>query len=74
MLVIVVSVFALADEENAVAEGAVNQTHCQRLAKLFSVDAQALASQPRPSRTAQSAAIRRLGNKNSATEHTLLGD
>jgi hypothetical protein len=33
------SVFALADEEKAVAEVAVNQTHCQRLAKLFSVDA-----------------------------------
>ena len=27
------------------AEAAVNQTHCQRLAKLFSVDAQALACQ-----------------------------
>ena len=39
------SVFALADEEKAVAEVAVNQTHCQRLAKLFSVDAQALACQ-----------------------------
>ncbi len=38
------SVFALADEEKAVAEVAVHQTHCQRLAKLFSVDAQALAS------------------------------
>ena len=37
------SVFALADEENAVAEVGMNQTRCQRLAKLFSVDAQALA-------------------------------
>ena len=35
----------MADEETAVAEVAVNQTHCQRLAKLFSVDAQALACQ-----------------------------
>ena len=38
-------VFALADEEKAVAEVAVNQTHCQRLAKLISVDAQDLACQ-----------------------------
>jgi hypothetical protein len=45
MVVTVFSVFALADEEKAVAELAVNQTHCQRLAKLFSVDAQALACQ-----------------------------
>ena len=29
----------------ALAEVAVNQTHCRRLAKLFSVDAQALACQ-----------------------------
>ncbi|MFM7990285.1 MAG: hypothetical protein ACKPKO_64320 [Candidatus Fonsibacter sp.] len=39
-----VSVCDLATEETAVAEVAVNQTHGQRLAKLFSVDAQALAS------------------------------
>ena len=45
LVVIALSVFALADEEKAVAEVAVNQTHCQRLAKLFSVDAQALACQ-----------------------------
>ncbi|MFM7978255.1 MAG: hypothetical protein ACKPKO_02975, partial [Candidatus Fonsibacter sp.] len=38
------AVFVVADEEKAMAEVAVNQTHCQRLAKLFSVDAQALAS------------------------------
>ena len=37
------SVFALADVEKAVAEVAVNQAHCQRLAKLVSVDAQDLA-------------------------------
>ena len=43
--VITFSAFALADEEEAVAEVAVNQTHCQRLAKLFSVDAQVLACQ-----------------------------
>ena len=36
---------ALADEEKAVAEVAMNQTRCQRLAQLFSVDAQALACQ-----------------------------
>jgi hypothetical protein len=45
LVVTAFSVFALADEEKAVAEVAVNQTHCQRLAKLFSVDAQALACQ-----------------------------
>ena len=39
------SVFALADEEKAVAGVAVDHTHCQRLAKVFSVDAQALACQ-----------------------------
>ena len=39
------SVFALADEEKAVAELARHQTHCQRLAKLFAVVAQALACQ-----------------------------
>ena len=39
------AVFALADEDKAVAEVPVSQTHCQRLAKLFSVDAHALASQ-----------------------------
>ena len=32
-------VFALADANKAVGEVAVDQTHCQRLAKLFSVDA-----------------------------------
>ena len=41
LAVIVFSVLSLADEEKPVAEVAVNQTHCQRLAKLFSVDAQA---------------------------------
>ena len=35
LVVTAFSVFALADEEKAVAEVAVNQTHCQRLAKLF---------------------------------------
>ena len=45
LVVTAFSVFALADEEKAVAEVAVNQTHCQRLAKLLSVDAQALACQ-----------------------------
>ena len=40
LVVIAFSVFALADEEKAAAEEAVNQTHCQRLAKLISVDAQ----------------------------------
>ena len=45
LVVAAFSVCALADEEKAVAEVAVNQTHCQRLAKLFSVDAQALACQ-----------------------------
>ena len=39
------SVFVVADEEKAVAEVAVNQTHCQRFAKLLPVDAQALACQ-----------------------------
>jgi len=39
------SVFALADEEKAVADVAMIETHCQRLAKLCSVDAQALACQ-----------------------------
>ena len=39
------AVFALSDEERAVVEGPVNETHCQRLAKLFSVDPQGLASQ-----------------------------
>ena len=39
------SVFSLGDEENAVAEVAVNQTHWQRLAQLFSVGAQPLACQ-----------------------------
>ena len=38
-------VFALADENKAVGEVAVGQTHCQRLAKLLSVDAQVLACQ-----------------------------
>ena len=45
LVVTAFSVFALADEEKSVAEVAVNQTHCQRLAKLFAVDAQALACQ-----------------------------
>ena len=45
LLVTAFSDFALADEEKAVAELAVNQTHCHRLAKLFSVDAQVLACQ-----------------------------
>ena len=45
LVVIAFSVFDLADEENAVAEVVVNQTQCQRLAKLFSVDAQVLACQ-----------------------------
>ncbi|MFM7980309.1 MAG: hypothetical protein ACKPKO_13435 [Candidatus Fonsibacter sp.] len=44
LVVTAFSVFALADEENAVAELAVNQTHCHMLAKLFSV-VQALACQ-----------------------------
>ena len=39
------SVCVLADEEKAVADVAVNQTHCQRFATLLSVDAQALACQ-----------------------------
>ena len=39
------AVFALADEERAVAETRVNPAHCQRLAQLFSVDPQQLASQ-----------------------------
>ena len=39
------AVFALADEERAVAQTGVNPTHCQRLAQLFSVDPQELASQ-----------------------------
>ena len=46
LVVIDLSVFASADEEKSVAQVAVNQTHCQRLAKLFfSVGAQALACQ-----------------------------
>ena len=64
------SVFALADEEKAVAAVAVNQPHCQRLAKLFSVDAQAWLvilpdtdQQPRPSRTTCSATIKRPGRQ-----------
>ncbi len=43
LVVTAFSDFALADEEKAVAEVAVNQTYCQRLAKLLPVDAQALA-------------------------------
>jgi len=39
------AVFALADEERAVAETGVNPAHCQRLAQLFAVDPQELASQ-----------------------------
>ena len=38
LVVTALSVFALAGEVKAVAEVAVNQTHCQRLAKLLSVD------------------------------------
>ena len=45
LVVIAFSVCVLADEGKAVAEVAVNQTHCQRLANLFSVDAQASACQ-----------------------------
>ena len=45
LVVTAFSVFALADENKAVGEVAVDQTHCQRLAKLFSVDAQVLACQ-----------------------------
>ena len=44
-MVIDFSVLALADEMKAVAEVAVNHTHCQRLAKLWSVDVQVLACQ-----------------------------
>ena len=43
LVVTAFSVFAWANAEKTVAEVAVHQTHCQRLAKLFSVDAQALA-------------------------------
>jgi hypothetical protein len=39
------AVFALADEERPVAQTGVNPAHCQRLAQLFSVDPQELASQ-----------------------------
>ena len=65
-------VFASAVEEKAVAAVAVKQTHCQRLAKLCSVDAQALAcqlarhrtdQQTKPSRTSHNAAIKRPGRK-----------
>ena len=45
LVVTAFSVFALADENKAVGEVAVGQTHCQRLAKLFSVGAQVLACQ-----------------------------
>ena len=45
LVVTAFSVFALAEENKAVGEVAVDQTHCQRLAKLFSVDAQVLACQ-----------------------------
>ena len=45
LVVTAFSVFALADENKSVGEVAVDQTHCQRLAKLFSVDAQVLACQ-----------------------------
>ncbi|MFM7978186.1 MAG: hypothetical protein ACKPKO_02625, partial [Candidatus Fonsibacter sp.] len=44
LVVIAFSVFVVEYELKAMAEMAVNQTHCQRLAKLFLVDAQALAS------------------------------
>jgi hypothetical protein len=43
LLVTDFSLFALGDEEKAVAEVVVNRTHCQMLPKLLSVDAQALA-------------------------------
>ena len=39
------AVFALSDQARAVAEIPVDETHCQRLAKLFSVSPQDLASQ-----------------------------
>ena len=67
-VVIAFSVIALADEEKSVAEAAVNQTHCQRFAKLcqwmrrpWLVRLPGTDQQPRPSRTARGAAIRRLG-------------
>ena len=70
LVVTAFSVFALADEEKAVAEVAVNQTHCQRLAKLLQwtrrpwlVRLADTDQQPRPSRTARSAATRRLRRK-----------
>ncbi|MFM7988014.1 MAG: hypothetical protein ACKPKO_52740, partial [Candidatus Fonsibacter sp.] len=44
LVVTAFSVCALADAEKVVAGMAMHQTHSQRLAKLFSVDAQALAS------------------------------
>ena len=43
LVVTAFSVFAMANEDKAVGEVAVDLTHCQRLAKLFSVDAQVLA-------------------------------
>ena len=39
------AVFELSDQAQAVAETPVDETHCQRLAKLFSVSPQELASQ-----------------------------
>ena len=45
LVVTALFVFALAYENKSVGEVAVDQTHCQRLAKLFSVDAQVLACQ-----------------------------
>ena len=70
LVVTAFSVFALADPNKAVGEVAVDQTHCQRLAKLFQwmrrswlVRLPDTDQQPRPSRTARSAAIMRLGRK-----------
>ena len=45
LVVTAFSVYASADENKAVGVVAVDQTHCQRLAKLFSMDAQVLACQ-----------------------------
>ena len=72
LVVTAFSVIALADENKTVGEVAVDQTHCQRLAKLcqwmcrsWLVILPDTDQQPRPSITARIAACRRLRRKQS---------